>query len=73
MDGVAAIRIPIREMLDVNDNQFDFLMRLSGMNRAIFMLMCGITLAPLAWMYWTENVPQRTAAAAATAPAAQRA
>jgi NNP family nitrate/nitrite transporter-like MFS transporter len=36
----------------------------TGVNSSIFMLMWGITLVSLVWMYWTEIVPQRQRAAA---------
>ena len=53
---------------------FGALVDLTGVNSTIFMLMWGITLVSLTWMYWTEIVPQRRATAAAPArPAAQTA
>jgi NNP family nitrate/nitrite transporter-like MFS transporter len=39
---------------------FGALVDLTGVNSAIFMLMWGITLVSLIWMYWTEIVPQRS-------------
>jgi MFS transporter, NNP family, nitrate/nitrite transporter len=44
---------------------FGALVDLTGVNSSIFMLMWGITLVSLIWMYWTEIVPQRTRGAAA--------
>lgn len=38
---------------------FGALVDLTGVNSSIFMLMWGITLVSLIWMYWTEIVPQR--------------
>ncbi len=38
---------------------FGALVDLTGINSSIFMLMWGITLVSLVWMYWTEIVPQR--------------
>jgi NNP family nitrate/nitrite transporter-like MFS transporter len=43
---------------------FGALVDLTGVNSSIFMLMWGITLVSLVWMYWTEIVPQRTRGAA---------
>jgi NNP family nitrate/nitrite transporter-like MFS transporter len=40
---------------------FGALVDLTGVNSVIFMLMWGITLASLIWMYWTEIVPARRA------------
>ena len=48
---------------------FGALVDLTGVNSSIFMLMWGITLVSLVWMYWTEIVPQRRANGA---PAAAR-
>jgi NNP family nitrate/nitrite transporter-like MFS transporter len=42
---------------------FGALVDLTGVNSSIFMLMWGITLVSLVWMYWTEIVPQRRPAA----------
>jgi MFS transporter, NNP family, nitrate/nitrite transporter len=42
---------------------FGALVDLTGVNSSIFMLMWGVTLVSLVWMYWTEIVPQRTRAA----------
>ena len=39
---------------------FGALVDLTGVNSSIFMLMWGITLVSLIWMYWTEIVPQRS-------------
>ena len=44
---------------------FGALVDLTGVNSSIFMLMWGVTLVSLVWMYWTEIVPQRTRGAAA--------
>jgi NNP family nitrate/nitrite transporter-like MFS transporter len=38
---------------------FGALVDLTGVNSSIFMLMWGVTLVSLIWMYWTEIVPQR--------------
>ncbi|HUL91349.1 MAG TPA: nitrate/nitrite transporter [Burkholderiales bacterium] len=43
---------------------FGALVDLTGVNSSIFMLMWGVTLVSLVWMYWTEIVPQRARAAA---------
>jgi NNP family nitrate/nitrite transporter-like MFS transporter len=43
---------------------FGALVDLTGVNSSIFMLMWGVTLVSLVWMYWTEIVPQRGRAAA---------
>jgi NNP family nitrate/nitrite transporter-like MFS transporter len=43
---------------------FGVLSDVTGVNSSIFMLMWGITLVSLVWMYWTEIVPQRQRAAA---------
>jgi NNP family nitrate/nitrite transporter-like MFS transporter len=52
---------------------FGALVDITGVNSTIFMLMWGITLVSLIWMYWTEIVPQRAAGGlAAPAVAAQR-
>jgi NNP family nitrate/nitrite transporter-like MFS transporter len=42
---------------------FGALVDLTGVQSSIFMLMWGITLVSLVWMYWTEIVPQRQRAA----------
>jgi NNP family nitrate/nitrite transporter-like MFS transporter len=52
----AVIGMPIKKMLDLDETQF--------VNSSIFMLMWGVTLVSLVWMYWTEIVPQRGRAAA---------
>jgi MFS transporter, NNP family, nitrate/nitrite transporter len=44
---------------------FGVLVDVTGVNSSVFMLLWGITLVSLVWMYWTEIVPQRAAAAAA--------
>jgi MFS transporter, NNP family, nitrate/nitrite transporter len=38
---------------------FGALVDVTGINSTIFMLLWGITLVSLVWMYWTEIVPQR--------------
>jgi NNP family nitrate/nitrite transporter-like MFS transporter len=38
---------------------FGALVDLTGVNSVIFMLMWGVTLVSLIWMYWTEIVPAR--------------
>lgn len=52
---------------------FGALVDLTGVQSSIFMLMWGITLVSLVWMYWTEIVPlrrqQATALHAASQPA----
>jgi len=48
---------------------FGALVDLTGVNSTIFMLMWGVTLVSLIWMYWTEIVPQRAAPAAVPAAA----
>jgi NNP family nitrate/nitrite transporter-like MFS transporter len=40
---------------------FGALVDITGVNSSIFMLMWGITLVSLIWMYWTEIVPLRNA------------
>lgn len=40
---------------------FGALVDLTGVNSSIFMLLWGITLVSLVWMYWTEIVPMRRA------------
>jgi NNP family nitrate/nitrite transporter-like MFS transporter len=53
---------------------FGALVDITGVNSTIFMLMWGITLVSLIWMYWSEIVPQRSAGGlGAPAVAAQRA
>ncbi|HKW39326.1 MAG TPA: nitrate/nitrite transporter [Burkholderiales bacterium] len=42
---------------------FGAMVDLTGVNSSIFMLMWGVTLVSLVWMYWTEIVPQRARAA----------
>jgi NNP family nitrate/nitrite transporter-like MFS transporter len=39
---------------------FGALVDLTGVNSSVFMLLWGITLVSLVWMYWTEIVPKRT-------------
>ena len=51
---------------------FGALVDITGVNSTIFMLMWGVTLVSLIWMYWTEIVPQRAVPAGAPAMAAQR-
>jgi NNP family nitrate/nitrite transporter-like MFS transporter len=43
---------------------FGALVDLTGVQSSIFMLMWGITLVSLIWMYWTEIVSLRTRGAA---------
>ena len=38
---------------------FGALIDVTGVNSTVFMLLWGITLVSLVWMYWTEIVPQR--------------
>lgn len=38
---------------------FGVLVDITGVNSTIFMLMWGVTLVSLVWMYWTEIVPAR--------------
>jgi len=40
---------------------FGALVDLTGVNSTIFMLMWGITMVSLVWMYWSEIVPARRA------------
>ena len=42
---------------------FGALVDFTGVNSSVFMLLWGITLVSLVWMYWTEIVPQREQAA----------
>jgi NNP family nitrate/nitrite transporter-like MFS transporter len=44
---------------------FGALVDLTGVNSSVFMLLWGITLVSLVWMYWTEIVPKRNGAAGA--------
>ena len=39
---------------------FGALVDLTGVNSSVFMLLWGITLVSLIWMYWTEIVPRRS-------------
>ncbi len=48
---------------------FGALVDLTGVNSSVFMLLWGITLVSLIWMYWTEIVPARRANEAAAAAA----
>lgn len=41
---------------------FGALVDLTGVNSSVFMLLWGITLVSLIWMYWTEIVPKRNGA-----------
>ena len=43
---------------------FGALIDVTGVNSTVFMLLWGITLVSLIWMYWTEIVPQRSRRAA---------
>ena len=56
MGGLGGFLLPI---------MFGALVDLTGVNSSIFMLMWGITLVSLIWMYWTEIVPLRGRNAAA--------
>jgi len=38
---------------------FGALLDVTGVNSTVFMLLWGITLVSLVWMYWSEIVPQR--------------
>jgi NNP family nitrate/nitrite transporter-like MFS transporter len=38
---------------------FGALVDLTGVNSSVFMLLWGVTLVSLIWMYWTEIVPKR--------------
>ncbi len=49
---------------------FGALVDITGVNSSIFMLMWGITLVSLVWMYWTEIVPARQASGGAAAAGA---
>jgi NNP family nitrate/nitrite transporter-like MFS transporter len=49
---------------------FGALVDLTGVRSSVFMLLWGITLVSLVWMYWTEIVPRRAGRAAAPATAA---
>jgi MFS transporter, NNP family, nitrate/nitrite transporter len=40
---------------------FGALVDITGVNSSVFMLLWGITLVSLVWMYWTEIVPSRQA------------
>jgi NNP family nitrate/nitrite transporter-like MFS transporter len=44
---------------------FGALVDLTGVNSSVFMLLWGVTLVSLVWMYWTEIVPKRNGAAGA--------
>jgi NNP family nitrate/nitrite transporter-like MFS transporter len=46
---------------------FGALIDVTGVNSTIFMLLWGITLVSLVWMYWTEIVPQRAGRVSARA------
>jgi NNP family nitrate/nitrite transporter-like MFS transporter len=54
---------------------FGVLVDVTGINSTVFMLLWGITLVSLVWMYWTEIVPLRRRAVAemTQTPAAQAA
>jgi NNP family nitrate/nitrite transporter-like MFS transporter len=47
---------------------FGALVDVTGVNSTIFMLLWGITLVSLVWMYWSEIVPQRSGAPLGVAP-----
>jgi len=40
---------------------FGALVDFTGVNSSVFMLLWGVTLVSLVWMYWTEIVPKRSA------------
>ena len=44
---------------------FGALVDFTGVNSSVFMLLWGITLVSLIWMYWTEIVPRRSASGVA--------
>ncbi|MCW5605668.1 MAG: NarK/NasA family nitrate transporter [Burkholderiales bacterium] len=48
---------------------FGALVDITGINSSIFMLLWGITLVSLVWMYWTEIVPRREQPWQASQPA----
>jgi NNP family nitrate/nitrite transporter-like MFS transporter len=50
---------------------FGMLLDVTGVHSTAFMLLWGITLVSLVWMYWTEIVPQRRQAAMPQAAVAQ--
>ena len=50
---------------------FGMLLDFTGVHSTAFMLLWGITLVSLIWMYWTEIVPQRRQAALPAAAVAQ--
>jgi NNP family nitrate/nitrite transporter-like MFS transporter len=52
---------------------FGALVDLTGVNSTIFMLMWGVTLVSLVWMYWTEIVPARRGGLAGRGAAPARA
>lgn len=52
---------------------FGALVDITGVNSSIFMLLWGITLVSLVWMYWTEIVPQRRQARVPAGAAAAQA
>jgi NNP family nitrate/nitrite transporter-like MFS transporter len=52
---------------------FGALVDVTGVNSTIFMLMWGVTLVSLVWMYWTEIVPARRGGELAITGSAARA
>ncbi|HEX7953770.1 MAG TPA: nitrate/nitrite transporter [Burkholderiales bacterium] len=58
MGGLGGFILPI---------MFGALVDLTGVNSSVFMLLWGITLVSLVWMYWTEIVPKRNGAGAGAA------
>ncbi len=54
MGGLGGFILPI---------MFGALVDITGVNSSVFMLLWGITLVSLVWMYWTEIVPRRNGAA----------
>jgi len=50
---------------------FGALVDFTGINSSVFMLLWGITLVSLIWMYWTEIVPKRNAVGGRAIPIGQ--
>jgi NNP family nitrate/nitrite transporter-like MFS transporter len=50
MGGLGGFVLPV---------MFGALVDLTGISSSVFMLLWGITLVSLVWMYWTEIVPRR--------------
>jgi NNP family nitrate/nitrite transporter-like MFS transporter len=51
MGGLGGFVLPI---------MFGALVDITGVNSSVFMLLWGVTLVSLIWMYWTEIVPRRS-------------